>query len=94
MTGDTAATISGSLTVNSSLPTDADGGTLVEASSIQDAIERSIVGTVTVQHAGETLNYSMGLGMTGVNAAAHKPFRVGATAIELEDMASSVNGSD
>lgn len=94
MTGDTAATISGSLNVNSALATDANGGTLVEASSIQDALERSIVGTVTVQHAGETLNYSMGLGMTGVNAAAHKPFRVGATAIELEDMASSAQGSD
>ena len=94
MTGDTAATISGSLTVDPALATDANGATLIEASSIQDALERSIVGTVTVQHAGETLTYSMGVGESGINAAAHKSFRVGAGAIELEDMTRSVNGSD
>jgi hypothetical protein len=94
MTGDTAATISGSLTVDPTLATDANGATLIEASSIQDALDRSIIGTVTVQHAGETLTYSMGVGESGVNAAAHKAFRVGAGAIELEDMTRSANGSD
>ncbi len=94
MTGDTAATISGSLAVDPTLATDANGATLVEASSIQDALDRSIIGTVTVRHAGETLTYSMGVGQSGVHAAAHKAFRVGAGAIELEDMTRSANGSD
>ena len=50
--GDTAATISGSLSLDSSLPSAGNGGVLVEASSQQDAISRAIVGTVAL--AGQT----------------------------------------
>jgi len=39
---DTAATISGSLWLDSSLPSDGNGGVLVEATSQQDAISRAI----------------------------------------------------
>ena len=52
--GDTAATISGSLSVDPSLPTNADGDTLVEADSIQEAVGLAVTGTITVQCAGQT----------------------------------------
>ena len=94
MPGDTAATITGSLNLNAQLPTDANGAAIVEASSIQKAVGLAVVGTITVQHAGETLTYAMGPGNVGATAAEHKPFRVSSSSIQLEDMAGSATGSD
>ena len=67
--GDTAASISGSLMANYSLPTDSSGRTLVEAASAQQAVSLALIGTVTAQFNGETLAYTMGSGMVGAAAS-------------------------
>ena len=94
MPGDTAAIHSGSLSANAALPTNSNGDTLVEANSVQEAVGLALVGTITVQHAGETLNYSMAPGNVGATIAEHKPFLYSGGAIQLEDMAGSATGSD
>ncbi len=92
--GDTAATISDSLTANTSLPTDASGATLVEANSAQEAVGLAITGNITVQHAGETLTYSMDPANIGTTAAEHQTLLFDNGVIRLEDMARSSKGSD
>ena len=92
--GDTAATITDTLAANSSLPTDANGDTLVEANTIQEAIGLAIIGDVTVQFGGQTLIYSMAPGNVGASFAEHRPFVGSSSVIQLEDMTYSANGSD
>ncbi len=92
--GDAAAAITGFLSLNSQLPSDGNGGVLVEANSTSEAAGRGIVGTITVQFAGETLSYAFGPNTVGGTAAEHKPFLVGANSISLEDLAGSAFGSD
>ena len=46
LAGGTAATITGSLSVDTSLPTNANGDTLVEAGSIQEAVGLALTGTI------------------------------------------------
>jgi len=94
MMGDAAATHSGSLSLDPSLPTDMYGRALVEADSAAQAIGKAFVGTITVQWAGETLSYAFGASTVASTSAAHKPFLITGTSIALEDMASSANGSD
>ena len=70
--GNTAATVSDTLAANSSLPTDANGATLVEANSAQEAVGLAIVGTVTVNHAGQTLTYAMNPTNIGSASGEHR----------------------
>ena len=86
--GDTAATISDSLSANSSLPTDASGATLVVAKSAREAVGLAITGNVRVQHAGQTLNYAIGPANVGASAAEHQSLLLDNGVIRLEDMAS------
>ncbi len=91
--GDTAATISGSLALDPSLPTDAAGRALVEAATAREALERALVGTITVSVGQETLVYTMGPGSIGNAPGEHKPFWLDGAVLRFEDMAHSANGS-
>ena len=94
MAGDTAATISSGLAPNSALPTNADGDTIVEAATAQEAVALGIVGVVTAQVGNGTLNYAMGPGSVGATAAEHKPFLYSGGVLALEDLAGSAGGAD
>ncbi len=94
MTGDTAATITGSFALDSSLPTDADGRALVEAATLREAMERALVGTITVTVGPETLVYTMGPGSIGTDPGEYKPFWLDGSVLRFEDMAHSSGGSD
>jgi len=86
--GDTAATISGSLSLDSSLPSDGNGGVLVEATSQQVAISRAIVGTIMVTLAGQTYYYSMAPGSVGASPSEQRFFLyTGSGSLQFEDMA-------
>ncbi len=90
--GDTAAT--DSLAANSSLPTDANGATLVEANSAREAVGLAITGHVKVVCAGQTLIYSMDPEAVGASAGQRRSLLLDGGIIRLEDMAGSANGSD
>ena len=92
--GDTAATVTDSLVANSSLPTDANGATLVEANSAQEALGLALTGEVIVVCAGQTLIYSMDPEAVGASAGQHRSLLLDGGVIRLEDMAGSANGSD
>lgn len=63
--GSTAASISGTLALNSQLPTNGSGAAMVVAATPTQAVELALVGTITATFAGETLTYPMGTGAVG-----------------------------
>jgi hypothetical protein len=91
ITGDTAATISGTLSQSSVWPVDGGGASLIEASSAADAISRVLTGTITVTVGSASYLYSTSYppGSVGSTQAAHKPFWYDGFVLRLEDTASA-----
>ncbi len=94
--GDTAAIISGSLSVNSQLQTDANGSVLVDATSAADAVAKAFVGIVSSQFDGGVYNYDIQSVSTGIGQTTNAAFTLNgeATVLKFEDLAASPNGSD
>ncbi len=92
--GDTAATISGSLTMRPDLERDPGGAVYVETDTAAAAAAQVITGSVTVQWNGASHSYSFNSGTVGQWAGQSQPFLVSSNAIRLEDMAGDPNGCD
>ena len=88
--GDTAATISGSLALNSQLPVDTDGAVLVEANTASEAVASAITGSIAVSANGQNYSYTIGSGSFGAGQA----LRIDGCLIELEDLAAATTGCD
>ena len=94
MMGSTAASHTGALMPNSSLPTNANGDTLVQAATQQDAIALGLVGSITAQVGGQSYTYSIAPNAVGASTMEHRPFLYGGGMLALEDMAGAPSGCD
>ncbi len=89
LTGDSDASITGSLVVDSQLPADGKGGVYVNADSAAQAVQLAVIGTVTVNYGNQALNYA-----TGAGSSTGAAFAFTSNGIALEDLAGSSTGSD